>query len=141
MGVSQAFNAGPRDETESGDVLDVHLKKQDVIKEELLSHNDDEVVDKYPAPSTPQLKHGVRLVDNGDCHDQDQTNIPTTEKGCTAGHDGDSKFVETTLDGDNSCKSLEDSIGKNSIPDLVNKGNEASEQRPTKSSRRKIKVS
>ncbi|KAK1407776.1 hypothetical protein QVD17_39403 [Tagetes erecta] len=134
----KAFNAGPRDETESRDV-DAHLKKQDIIKEEF-SHND-EVVDKYPAPSTPQLKQGVRLVDNKDCHDQDQNNIPTV-KGC-AGHDGDSKFVETTLEVDNSCKSLEENIDKTSSPDLVNcgnKGNEASEQRPTKSSRRKIKV-
>ncbi|XP_059638579.1 two-component response regulator-like APRR2 isoform X3 [Cornus florida] len=48
--------------------------------------------DKYPAPSTPQLKHGVRLLDDGDC--QDQTNS-SVEKD-SGEQDGESKSVETT---------------------------------------------
>uniref|UniRef100_A0A2N9HU22 Two-component response regulator-like APRR2 n=1 Tax=Fagus sylvatica TaxID=28930 RepID=A0A2N9HU22_FAGSY len=34
--------------------------------------------DKYPAPSTPQLKQGARLLDDGDCHDQ--TNCSTEKE-------------------------------------------------------------
>ncbi|KAI3687000.1 hypothetical protein L1987_80690 [Smallanthus sonchifolius] len=167
----KAFNAEPKDETEplksekasDASDVDIHLKKEDIKEEfsENPEHNDEVSVeiDKYPAPSTPQLKQGVRLVDNGDCHDQDQTNN-STEKECVD-HDGDPKFVETTCDDlgvdttttitdINSCKSLEEGIGKASsdecCPDLINgdkKRNEASEHpnsRPTKSSRRKIKV-
>ena len=48
--------------------------------------------DKYPAPSTPQQKHGMRLVDDGDC--QDQLNC-LLEKECGE-QDGESKSVETT---------------------------------------------
>ncbi|XP_024026471.1 two-component response regulator-like APRR2 isoform X1 [Morus notabilis] len=49
--------------------------------------------DKYPAPSTPQLKQGARLLDDGDC--QDHTNCsPEKESG---EQDGESKSVETTL--------------------------------------------
>ncbi|XP_022923414.1 two-component response regulator-like APRR2 isoform X1 [Cucurbita moschata] len=48
--------------------------------------------DKYPAPSTPQQKHGMRLVDDGDC--QDQLNC-LLEKECVE-QDGESKSVETT---------------------------------------------
>ncbi|KAF5477712.1 hypothetical protein F2P56_004328 [Juglans regia] len=48
--------------------------------------------DKYPAPSTPQLKQGARLLDDGDC--QDQTNC-STEKD-NGEQDGESKSVETT---------------------------------------------
>ncbi|XP_030533718.1 two-component response regulator-like APRR2 isoform X1 [Rhodamnia argentea] len=50
--------------------------------------------DKYPAPSTPQLKRGTLLLDDGDC--QDQTNS-TVEKE-SGEQDGESKFVETTCD-------------------------------------------
>ncbi|XP_027915883.1 two-component response regulator-like APRR2 isoform X1 [Vigna unguiculata] len=48
--------------------------------------------DKYPAPSTPQLMHGTRLLDDGDC--QDQTNCSTEKE--SGEHDGESKSVETT---------------------------------------------
>ncbi|KAA8525925.1 hypothetical protein F0562_007975 [Nyssa sinensis] len=48
--------------------------------------------DKYPAPSTPQLKQGVRLLDDGDC--QDQTNCSTEKE--SGEQDGESKSVETT---------------------------------------------
>ncbi|XP_075641453.1 two-component response regulator-like APRR2 isoform X2 [Castanea sativa] len=48
--------------------------------------------DKYPAPSTPQLKQGTRLLDDGDC--QDQTNCSTEKE--SGEQDGESKSVETT---------------------------------------------
>ncbi|KAL8216397.1 hypothetical protein R6Q57_023234 [Mikania cordata] len=178
----KAFNAGQKDQTESlksekasdASNPDIHLKKED-IKEEYSQnpdHNDEvfDETDKYPAPSTPQLKQGMRLVDNGDCHDQDQTNV-LNEKECVD-HDGDSKFVENTCDDlvvdttttiaaavttsvititdPNTCNSLEEGIGKplgnECCPKLVDddkKQNAVSEHpnlRPTKSSRRKIKV-
>ncbi len=43
--------------------------------------------DKYPAPSTPQLKQGARLLDDGDCHDQ--TNCSTEKE--NGEQDGESK--------------------------------------------------
>ncbi|XP_015896804.2 two-component response regulator-like APRR2 [Ziziphus jujuba] len=48
--------------------------------------------DKYPAPSTPQLKQGTRLLDDGDC--QDQTNCSTEKE--NGEQDSESKSVETT---------------------------------------------
>ncbi|RDX89247.1 Two-component response regulator-like APRR2, partial [Mucuna pruriens] len=48
--------------------------------------------DKYPAPSTPQLRQGTRLLDDGDC--QEQTNCSTEKE--SGEHDGESKSVETT---------------------------------------------
>ncbi|GKV10737.1 hypothetical protein SLEP1_g22058 [Rubroshorea leprosula] len=48
--------------------------------------------DKYPAPSTPQLKQGGRLLDDGDCQDHTQCSI---EKEVVE-LDGESKSVETT---------------------------------------------
>lgn len=48
--------------------------------------------DKYPAPSTPQLKQGVRSVDDGDCHDH---TIFSTDQD-SGEHDADTKSVETT---------------------------------------------
>ncbi|XP_065878245.1 two-component response regulator-like APRR2 isoform X3 [Euphorbia lathyris] len=49
--------------------------------------------DKYPAPSTPQLKQGLRLLDDGDC--QDHTNS-SLDKECGE-QEGESKSVETTF--------------------------------------------
>ncbi|CAA3015982.1 two-component response regulator-like APRR2 [Olea europaea subsp. europaea] len=48
--------------------------------------------DKYQAPSTPQLKHGTRSLDDGDCLD------PTTlsVEGESGEQDGESKSVDTT---------------------------------------------
>ncbi|XP_021295704.1 two-component response regulator-like APRR2 isoform X2 [Herrania umbratica] len=48
--------------------------------------------DKYPAPSTPQLKQGERLLDDGDC--QEHTNCSTEKE--SGEQDGESKSVETT---------------------------------------------
>ncbi|CAL0331735.1 unnamed protein product [Lupinus luteus] len=50
--------------------------------------------DKYPAPSTPQLKQGEQLHDGGDC--QDQTNCSTEKE--SGEHDGDSKSVDTSCE-------------------------------------------
>lgn len=46
--------------------------------------------DKYPAPSTPQLKQGARLLDDNDCHENADC---STEKDDI---DAETKFVETT---------------------------------------------
>ncbi|KAI4315157.1 hypothetical protein L6164_027999 [Bauhinia variegata] len=48
--------------------------------------------DKFPAPSTPQLNQGARLLDDGDC--QEQTNCSTEKE--NGEHEGKSKSVETT---------------------------------------------
>lgn len=48
--------------------------------------------DKYPAPSTPQLKQGARLLDDGDC--QDHTTCSTEKE--SGEQEGESKSVETT---------------------------------------------
>ncbi|KAF2316311.1 hypothetical protein GH714_041652 [Hevea brasiliensis] len=48
--------------------------------------------DRYPAPSTPQLKQGARLLDDGDY--QDLTNCSTEKE--SEEHEGESKSVETT---------------------------------------------
>ncbi|XP_056160496.1 two-component response regulator-like APRR2 isoform X2 [Syzygium oleosum] len=70
--------------------------------------------DKYPAPSTPQLKRGTRLLDDGDC--QDQTNC-TVEKE-SGEQDGESKFVETTCD-DSMSENLQEAKGQRVREDLV----------------------
>ena len=48
--------------------------------------------DKYPAPSTPQLEQGGRLLDDVDC--QDHTNCSTEKE--SGEQDGEPKSVETT---------------------------------------------
>ncbi|XP_057449711.1 two-component response regulator-like APRR2 isoform X2 [Lotus japonicus] len=50
--------------------------------------------DKYPAPSTPQLKQGARLLDDGDCHEQ--TNCSTEKE--SGEHDEESKSVEISCE-------------------------------------------
>lgn len=50
--------------------------------------------DKYPAPSTPQLKHGARLLDDGDCHEQTNCSIEKE----SGEHDGESKSIETSCE-------------------------------------------
>lgn len=48
--------------------------------------------DRYPAPSTPQLKQGLRLLNDGEC--QDQMNCSAEKE--SGEQDGESKSVETT---------------------------------------------
>ena len=50
--------------------------------------------DKYPAPSTPQLEQGARLLDDGDC--QEQTNCSTEKE--NGEHEGESKSAETSCE-------------------------------------------
>ncbi|XP_019444992.1 PREDICTED: two-component response regulator-like APRR2 isoform X1 [Lupinus angustifolius] len=57
-------------------------------------HNHYSGSDKYPAPSTPQLKQGERLLNDGDC--QEQTNVSTEKE--SGEHDGDSMSVDTSCE-------------------------------------------
>ncbi|KAI4327239.1 hypothetical protein L6164_019725 [Bauhinia variegata] len=52
--------------------------------------------DKFPAPSTPQLKQGARLLDDGDC--QEHTNSSTEKENGEHEHEGESKSVEITCE-------------------------------------------
>ncbi|KAH7835123.1 hypothetical protein Vadar_023059 [Vaccinium darrowii] len=111
--VHKAFNAGGKDLSESlkpvkesvVSMLHLHLgngeaKSSIPVKTEnktLLEDNEQEHSegsDKYPAPPTPQLKQGVRLVDDGDCHDQ--TNLTLEKEG--GDQEGESKSVDLTCD-------------------------------------------
>ncbi|KHN21028.1 Two-component response regulator-like APRR2 [Glycine soja] len=68
---------------------------RDIEKVSRFVDNDHELSsgnDKYPAPSTPQLRQGTRLLDDGDC--QEQTNCSTGKE--SGEHEGESKSVETT---------------------------------------------
>ncbi|XVF51911.1 hypothetical protein PTKIN_Ptkin04bG0222700 [Pterospermum kingtungense] len=108
--VHKAFNAGGNDLSkslkpvkESVDSM-LHLqsesgksKNKDSDKKDasVIHENDREPSagsDKYPAPSTPQLEQGGRLLDDGDC--QDHTNCSTEKE--SGEQDGESKSVETT---------------------------------------------
>ncbi|XWS62095.1 hypothetical protein CRYUN_Cryun07bG0181800 [Craigia yunnanensis] len=109
--VHKAFNGGGNDLSESlkpvkeSVVSMLHLqlengkpKNEDSDKTEdasVIHENDLEPSagsDKYPAPSTPQLEQGGRLLDDGDC--QDHTNCSTERE--SGELDGESKSVETT---------------------------------------------
>ncbi|GMN30758.1 hypothetical protein TIFTF001_002950 [Ficus carica] len=110
--VHKAFNAGsgvlsePPEPVEEPLVSMLHVdvengepKKKISIERENTSeiheidHEQSIGSDKYPAPSTPQLKQGARLLDDGDC--QDQTNCSHEKE--SGEQDGESKSVETTL--------------------------------------------
>ncbi|XWS38710.1 hypothetical protein CRYUN_Cryun19dG0154400 [Craigia yunnanensis] len=109
--VHKAFNAGGKDLSESlkpvkeSVVSMLHLqlenekpKNEDSDKTEDASmiHENDRLPsagsDKYPAPSTPQLEQGGRLLDDGDC--QDHTNCSTEKE--SGEQNGEPKSVETT---------------------------------------------
>ncbi|XP_022757666.1 two-component response regulator-like APRR2 isoform X2 [Durio zibethinus] len=109
--VHKAFNAKGNDLSESLkpvkesviSMLDLQLengksKNEDWDKTEdatMIQENDCEPLlesGKYPAPSTPQLEQGGRLLGDGDC--QDHTNYSTEKEGGEL--DGESKSVETT---------------------------------------------
>lgn len=110
--VHKAFSAGGKDLSESlkpikeslGSILQLQLVKQEPKKELTVETARDTLVqetvelsagsDKYPAPSTPQIKQGVRLLDDGDC--QDQANFLTEKE--SSEQDSESKSVETTCD-------------------------------------------
>lgn len=107
--VHKAFNAGGKDLSESlkpvkesmVSMLRLQLENREPmsgisVKEEhetAVEENKEEH-DKYPAPPTPQLEQGVRLVDDGDC--QDQINCLTEKEG--GDQDGEYKSVDTTCE-------------------------------------------
>ncbi|XP_028077553.1 two-component response regulator-like APRR2 isoform X2 [Camellia sinensis] len=107
--VHKAFNAGGKDLSESlkpvkesmVSMLRLQLENGEPmsgisVKEEhetVVEENKEEH-DKYPAPPTPQLEQGVRLVDDGDC--QDQINCLTEKEG--GDQDGEYKSVDTTCE-------------------------------------------
>lgn len=80
----QMENEEPRNES-SAETLNVSNVHEN-------DHMQSAGTDKYPAPSTPQLKQGGRSLDDGDC--LDQTNCSTEKE--SGEQDGESKSVETT---------------------------------------------
>ncbi|KAJ1428928.1 Signal transduction response regulator, receiver domain [Sesbania bispinosa] len=103
--VHKAFNAGASSQSESlkpvkESVVSMLQLQTDNMQHENEVSNDEEKVsgfidndhEQYPAPSTPQLKQGARLLHDGDC--QEQTNCSTEKE--SGEHDGESKSVETT---------------------------------------------
>ncbi|XP_019156491.1 PREDICTED: two-component response regulator-like APRR2 isoform X2 [Ipomoea nil] len=118
--VHKAFNAGGKDVESLKPVkesLVSMLQLRSTKNEEANTVNSDEteqstsvqennrdtlsVCDKYPAPSTPQLKQCGRSLDDGECHDQ--TNLSMEQD--SVEHDGESKSVETTY-----CNSVSETI-------------------------------
>lgn len=110
----QAFNAGGKDVSESlrpvkesvvsllqlpvenGEVDEqVWVKEEEKLRKVEQENNQDQLSgsDKYPAPSTPQLKQGERSLDNRDCHDQTNFSAEPAESG---EQDGECKSVDTT---------------------------------------------
>ncbi|CAL0311626.1 unnamed protein product [Lupinus luteus] len=110
--VHKAFNAGQSDlpgslkpvkeslesmlqlQTENGHENKISIELDNVSR---LSDNDQNHCagsDKYPAPSTPQLKQGERLLNDGDC--QEQTNGSTEKE--SGEHDGESMSVDTSCE-------------------------------------------
>ncbi|XP_027181004.1 two-component response regulator-like APRR2 isoform X2 [Coffea eugenioides] len=102
----QAFNAGGKDVSEALkpvkesliSMLQLQFGNAETGKQasvEAEQENNQDLLsgcDKYPAPSTPQLKQGERSLDDGDC--QDQANFSMEQD--SAEQDGECKSVETT---------------------------------------------
>lgn len=116
----QAFNAGGKDVAESLKPVKeslVSILQLQSTNNEANTVNSDEteqstsvqennrdtlsVCDKYPAPSTPQLKQCVRSLDDGEC--QDQANLSMEQD--SVEQDGESKSVETTY-----CNSVSETV-------------------------------
>ncbi|XP_044503669.1 two-component response regulator-like APRR2 isoform X1 [Mangifera indica] len=84
----------------------------------LVNKNDNEQSegsDKYPAPSTPQLKQGGRLLDDVNC--QDNTNSLTEKE--SGEQDGESKFVDTTCDNSIGEQTLQDDQPQRPVETVV----------------------
>nr|XP_007149712.1 hypothetical protein PHAVU_005G092900g [Phaseolus vulgaris]ESW21706.1 hypothetical protein PHAVU_005G092900g [Phaseolus vulgaris] len=75
-----------------------HKRTMSIDLENVSRFGDDDkeksVCDKYPSPSTPQLKHGTRLLDDGDFHEQ--TNFSTEKE--SGEHNGECKSVEASCE-------------------------------------------
>ncbi|XP_026406703.1 two-component response regulator-like APRR2 isoform X1 [Papaver somniferum] len=110
--VHKAFNAGehslskmlnPTEETVSP-VLQPAVEKdeskvqtslveiEDLTRRHELHHDQSTASDKFPAPSTPQLKQSGRLLGESEC--QEQPNCPVEKD--PMDHDGDAKSVENS---------------------------------------------
>ncbi|XP_004511768.1 two-component response regulator-like APRR2 isoform X2 [Cicer arietinum] len=74
-------------------IISIDLEKVSKFSDN--EHEQSPASDKYPAPSTPQLKQGARLVDDGDCHEQ-TTNCSIEKE--SVEHDGECKSVETSCE-------------------------------------------
>lgn len=123
--VHKAFNAGGKDVSESlrpvkeSVVSMLQLPVENEVDEQVWEkeenlileqeNNQDQLSgsDKYPAPSTPQLKQGERSLDDGDCHDQ--TNFSAEPE--SGEQDGECKSVDTTAG-----NSISESTARSSPP-------------------------
>ncbi|XP_021765705.1 two-component response regulator-like APRR2 [Chenopodium quinoa] len=186
--VHKAFNTSESTKSESlksvkefvGSVLEIQqqsIATQTQVSEELIidtemdqnDHSQSAAGDKFPAPSTPQIKQGGRSVDDGDSQDHMANNSPVKEG---AEFDGDNKSVDNTNNGNSfatmevdppqptsvvSIKEEDRSDGSresdNSVPkshenedttyvgpDSGNLNKDSKNTRGTKGSRKKIKV-
>ncbi|KAJ6714866.1 TRANSCRIPTION ACTIVATOR GLK1 [Salix viminalis] len=109
--VHKAFNAGGGDQSKSlkpvkdsvVSMLELKVgpeenenenmeKTENVSEAQESNEQQSPASDKYPAPSTPQLKQGGRLLDDGDC--QDHINCSTEKE--SVEQEEESKSVETT---------------------------------------------
>ncbi|PIA32630.1 hypothetical protein AQUCO_04400072v1 [Aquilegia coerulea] len=78
---------------ETNDTEDYNLLETENSAQSRECENEQSTVsDKFPAPSTPQLKQGCRFSDDGDC--QDHTNFLVDK--AHRGIEGESKSVDTT---------------------------------------------
>ncbi|KAL9277674.1 hypothetical protein ACSQ67_025002 [Phaseolus vulgaris] len=95
--VHKAFNAGAN-APNSNEQDKTHKRTMSIDLENVSRFGDDDkeqsACDKYPTPSTPQLKHGTRLLDDGDCHEH--TNFSTEKE--SGEHDGEWKSVEASCE-------------------------------------------
>ncbi|XP_057520318.1 two-component response regulator-like APRR2 isoform X2 [Amaranthus tricolor] len=112
--VHKAFNTSGSRESESlksvkefvGSILEMqqqnvavqtHVSEESMIDtvEDEGHHDQSAAGDKFPAPSTPQIKHAGRSLDDGDYHDQ--TNNSPVKEGIE--FDGEIKSVDNTNNG------------------------------------------
>ncbi|GMH22609.1 hypothetical protein Nepgr_024452 [Nepenthes gracilis] len=79
---------------ESGDVKNEASEEQASVAEVKESDGDQPAsIDKFPAPSTPQIKQGERLLDEGDYQDHNSSLVDKE----IGENDAVTKFVETTI--------------------------------------------
>ncbi|KAL5099085.1 hypothetical protein RYX36_003412 [Vicia faba] len=107
--VHKAFNADKSAMSEPQKPVKESVESMSIDLDKVSKFSDNEqehsaASDKYPAPSTPQLKQVARLVDDGDCHEQTKCSIEKE----SGEHDGsECKFVETSCENLNTENSLQ----------------------------------
>lgn len=104
--VHKAFNAGRNGSPESlnsigefvGSILEIqqqNIASYNQIPDEPQNDSDQsKISDKFPAPSTPQLKQGGRIFDDGDCQDQTAISSPVRE---SREVESETKSVDNTI--------------------------------------------